>query len=198
MGHIVLQADLSEWIAEVENTFTTKVDQVAGKTLTTNDYTTAEQTKLSGIEAGAEQNRIVGLTADGYTRVFSGDQVAGSDTDVFITTGIVLESGVDYLIEGYLELITEAATGEALQGVELQPRVEVDGAVQVSCVKRPWTSYDTTQHLPIGLKTKVTGDGTSKTVALNVYHDTAGFTATGDSTYRVRNCVLTFRKMIPV
>ena len=33
-----------------------KVDKVAGKGLSTNDYTTAEQTKLAGIEAGAEVN----------------------------------------------------------------------------------------------------------------------------------------------
>lgn len=33
-----------------------KVDKVTGKGLSTNDYTTAEQTKLSGIASGAEQN----------------------------------------------------------------------------------------------------------------------------------------------
>ena len=33
-----------------------KVDKIAGKGLSTNDYTTAEQTKLAGIEAGAEVN----------------------------------------------------------------------------------------------------------------------------------------------
>lgn len=34
-----------------------KVDKVSGKGLSTNDYTTAEQTKLSGISAGAEVNQ---------------------------------------------------------------------------------------------------------------------------------------------
>ena len=33
-----------------------KVDKIAGKGLSTNDYTTAEQTKLAGIQAGAEVN----------------------------------------------------------------------------------------------------------------------------------------------
>lgn len=35
---------------------TSKVDKVSGKGLSTNDYTTAEKNKLSGIEAGAEVN----------------------------------------------------------------------------------------------------------------------------------------------
>ena len=38
--------------AEIEN----KVDKVEGKGLSTNDYTTAEKEKLSGIEDGAEVN----------------------------------------------------------------------------------------------------------------------------------------------
>lgn len=36
-----------------------KVDKIAGKGLSTNDYTTAEKTKLSGIEAGAQKNRAI-------------------------------------------------------------------------------------------------------------------------------------------
>ena len=38
--------------AEIDN----KVDKVEGKGLSTNDYTTAEKEKLSGIEDGAEVN----------------------------------------------------------------------------------------------------------------------------------------------
>lgn len=42
-----------------------KVDKETGKGLSTNDYTTAEQTKLSGIEAGAEVNTIEGIKVNG-------------------------------------------------------------------------------------------------------------------------------------
>lgn len=42
-----------------------KVDKETGKGLSTNDYTTAEQTKLSGIEAGAEVNIIEGIKVNG-------------------------------------------------------------------------------------------------------------------------------------
>lgn len=41
---------------ETDNRLNTKVDKVTGKGLSTNDYTTAEKTKLQGIEAGAEVN----------------------------------------------------------------------------------------------------------------------------------------------
>lgn len=42
-----------------------KVDAVSGKGLSTEDYTTAEQTKLSGIEAGAEVNTIETVKVNG-------------------------------------------------------------------------------------------------------------------------------------
>lgn len=55
----------------IKNIFATKtelgnkVDKVAGKGLSTEDYTTAEQTKLSGIAAGAEQNIIISVSVNG-------------------------------------------------------------------------------------------------------------------------------------
>lgn len=42
-----------------------KVDKETGKGLSTNDYTTAEQTKLSGIETGAEVNVIESVKVNG-------------------------------------------------------------------------------------------------------------------------------------
>lgn len=42
-----------------------KVDKVSGKGLSTNDFTTAEKTKLNGIETGAEVNVLEGVTVNG-------------------------------------------------------------------------------------------------------------------------------------
>lgn len=42
-----------------------KVDKVSGKGLSTNDYTTAEKTKLAGIETGAEVNIIEAVQVNG-------------------------------------------------------------------------------------------------------------------------------------
>lgn len=43
-------------VAELKTTVVNKVDKVSGKGLSTNDYTTAEKNKLSGISSGAEVN----------------------------------------------------------------------------------------------------------------------------------------------
>lgn len=50
--------DLSNYVTStaLTNGLDAKVDKVAGKALSTNDYTTAEQTKLAGIATGAEVN----------------------------------------------------------------------------------------------------------------------------------------------
>jgi len=54
--------------ADVQTTdISGKVDKVTGKGLSTNDYTTAEQSKLSGIEAGAEVNNISDVNATDLT-----------------------------------------------------------------------------------------------------------------------------------
>lgn len=51
-------ADLSDYytITQVNNLLSGKVDKETGKGLSTNDFTTAEKNKLTGIEAGAEVN----------------------------------------------------------------------------------------------------------------------------------------------
>lgn len=52
-----------------------KVDKVEGKDLSTNDYTTAEKTKLSGIEAGANKTVVNNtLTSDSTTEALSAGQ----------------------------------------------------------------------------------------------------------------------------
>ena len=51
----------------IKGALDSKVDKVQGKGLSTEDYTTAEQTKLSGIETGAEVNTIESITLNGTT-----------------------------------------------------------------------------------------------------------------------------------
>lgn len=50
--------DDTQVLADIAALESGKVDKVSGKGLSTEDYTTAEKTKLSGIEAGAEVNII--------------------------------------------------------------------------------------------------------------------------------------------
>ena len=58
------QTSLSSYATKTEVTsqLDTKVDKVSGKALSTNDFTSAYKTKLDGIEAGAEVNKINSLT----------------------------------------------------------------------------------------------------------------------------------------
>ena len=51
----------------IKNLFDTKVDKVPGKTLSTNDYTTLEKTKLADIESGANKTTVVNVLNDAST-----------------------------------------------------------------------------------------------------------------------------------
>ena len=57
------EIDLSDYYnkTETDTLLSGKVDKEVGKGLSTNDYTTAEKTKLAGIEAGAEVNPTSGV-----------------------------------------------------------------------------------------------------------------------------------------
>ena len=52
-----------------------KVDKVSGKGLSTNDYTTAEQTKLSGIATGAQVNVIESIKVNGTAQTITAKAV---------------------------------------------------------------------------------------------------------------------------
>lgn len=88
---IVDIADLNGNMDILDNAVTGKVDKVTGKQLSTNDYTTAEKTKLGGIATGANNyvhpnhTGDVISTGDGVTAIASGVIV---DADVNATAGI--------------------------------------------------------------------------------------------------------------
>lgn len=57
----------------VQTQLNDKVDKVTGKGLSTNDYTGAEKTKLSGIETGAQKNTITGVKGNAETTYRTGN-----------------------------------------------------------------------------------------------------------------------------
>jgi len=74
LGSVVNTGDSATPVSGGTTKFTTggaytelakKVDKVTGKGLSTNDYTTTEKNKLSGIESGAQVNVIEGVQVDG-------------------------------------------------------------------------------------------------------------------------------------
>ena len=78
---------------QIKNKLSNKVDAVSGKGLSTNDYTTTEKTKLSGIETGANKyiHPTSGVTASSYTKVTvdtNGHVTAGSSPTTLSGYGI--------------------------------------------------------------------------------------------------------------
>lgn len=95
MGPILTKDSLSHIWAKLKPMFEGKVDKVDGKGLSTNDYTTAEKSKLSGlsnyihpttsgnkhIPAGGKSGQVVGWSADG-----TGTWVDQKDTTYDVVT----------------------------------------------------------------------------------------------------------------
>jgi hypothetical protein len=85
---------------EVDTALDDKVNKVSGKDLSTNDYTTAEKTKLAGIEEGAEVNvqsnwAQTTTTADDYikNKPTLGTAAAKNATDTYNATGTDVTTG---------------------------------------------------------------------------------------------------------
>ena len=95
--------DDKDFAANVSNTLATKVDKVTGKGLSTNDYTTAEKNKLSGIAEGAQVNQ----NAFSNVKVSSTTIAADSVTD---TLEIVAGSNITITPDASNDKITIAAT----------------------------------------------------------------------------------------
>ena len=102
-----------------------KVDKVTGKVLSTNDFTDAEKTKLSGIEAGSEVNAIEAIKLDGTELTPDANRAVNIPVDETLTVegvpadaktvGEELENKL--AIDGYSELAT---VGNAEQLVATQ------------------------------------------------------------------------------
>ena len=57
----------------VQTQLNDKVDKVTGKGLSSEDYTSAEKTKLSGIETGAQVNTITGIKGNSESSYRTGN-----------------------------------------------------------------------------------------------------------------------------
>lgn len=74
-SHASSAAEMNSDIQALEAAMDTKVDKVAGKQLSTEDYTTAEKSKLAGIAAGAQANIIETIQVNGAAQTPSGKTV---------------------------------------------------------------------------------------------------------------------------
>lgn len=117
LGEASTSIDLSGYVKTT--TLTTelakKVDKVSGKQLSTNDYTTAEKNKLSGIAenankyvhpasaAGAKASGLYKITTDANGHVTAATAVAKADITAL---GIPASSGFVEITEDYINSLT--------------------------------------------------------------------------------------------
>lgn len=88
---------------QINTAIANKVDKVSGKGLSTNDYTTTEKNKLSGIESGAEVNQ------NAFSNITIGSTTIAADTKTDTLT-LVAGSNVTITPDAANDKITIAAT----------------------------------------------------------------------------------------
>ncbi len=93
-----------------------KVDKVAGKDLSTNDFTNAEKEKLAGISAGANSYTLPDATATVKGGVIVGDNLTVSGGKVSVANGSTTAKGVVQLSSATNDAsTTKAATPSAVK-----------------------------------------------------------------------------------
>lgn len=125
------KAGITYVVSKLKTMIAAKVDKVDGKGLSTNDYTTAEKTKLAGIAAGAEVN----VNAD--WNATSGDAViknkptslpASDTTSSYSGTGTAPVNGTAVAAAlATLDVGDTVVSGQYVSGVS-----ETDGKITVS------------------------------------------------------------------
>ena len=74
LGNVDNTSDVNKPISTATQTaLNNKVDKVTGKGLSTNDFTTAEKNKLSGIESGAQVNTVTGVKGNAESSYRTGN-----------------------------------------------------------------------------------------------------------------------------
>ena len=149
--------EISDWIATHQDEYAAliaaiagKVDKVEGKGLSTEDYTTAEKTKLAGIEAGANAYTLPAATASAL-----GGIKVGANLAIDSSTGVL--SGDYSAASSSAAGLMSAADKTKLDGIEAgATAITVDSAISSSSTnpvenQAIYTDYTDTE------KTKLAG-----------------------------------------
>jgi hypothetical protein len=159
--------EISDWIATHQDEYAAliaaiagKVDKVEGKGLSTEDYTTAEKTKLAGIEAGANAYTLPAAT----TSALGGIKV-GANLAIDSSTGVL--SGDYSAASSSAAGLMSAADKTKLDGIEAgATAITVDSAISSSS-----TNPVENQAIYSALAGKVDTE-TGKGLSSNDYTDT--------------------------
>lgn len=129
--------EISDWIATHQSEYAAliaaiagKVDKVEGKGLSTEDYTTAEKTKLAGIEAGANNytlptataNALGGIKVGSNLAIDSSTGVLSGDYSNASTSAAGLMSATDKAkLDGIAEGATAVTVDSAISSTSTNP-----------------------------------------------------------------------------
>lgn len=111
---------------EVDTALGKKVDAVTGKGLSTNDYTTAEKTKLTGIATGAEVNKIDAVKVNGTALTIT-DKAVNIDLSNYATKSTTL-AGYG-ITNAYTKDEVNTALGKKANSSDVYTKTEVDTAL---------------------------------------------------------------------
>ena len=90
------KGDLEQSVQDTLDSVANKVDKETGKGLSTNDYTTAEKTKLAGIKAGAQANVKADWNAEsGDAQILNKPTIPTKVSDLTNDSGFLDESSFD-------------------------------------------------------------------------------------------------------
>lgn len=101
----------------LNDSLSAKVDKVTGKQLSTEDYTTAEKTKLSGIEAGAQVNTVTSVAGrTGAVTLSASDISSGTLDDARLSSNVMFQNASKVTDITYADLITARDAGTLIAG----------------------------------------------------------------------------------
>ena len=161
-------ADAAAVKTEVETDLAGKVDKVTGKGLSTNDYTTDEKNKLTGIAAGAQVNVIESVKVDG-------------------TALTVTDKAVNIDLSGYALKTDISSAYKAMGSVafaDLPKNLNESNKGEVYNVTDPFN--DGTNNYPAGTNVLWTGSEWDPLAGLT---DLSAYAKTTDVTTAIQNAV---------
>lgn len=131
--------------SKIKALLNTKVDKVTGKGLSTNDYTTTEKNKLSGIEAQANKYVLPKATTSALGGVIVGDNLT------------VDSSGKISAIQGSYTLPTASAS--TLGGVKVGTNLSINSSGVLSATDTTYTNATTSKAGLMSASDKAKLDG---------------------------------------
>lgn len=124
-----------------------KVNVISGKGLSTNDYTTTEKNKLSGIETGAEVNIIESIVINGVTATITGKQ-ASATIEAGAIDIIKVNGTAQTIVDKTVDITVPTNNNQLTNGAGYQNSTEVQTAINSAISGITSFDYQVVQSLP--------------------------------------------------